>query len=165
MGLNIGLQEDLNSVGIQQLWIISKSGLCALHLNFTRKETIDESLVGGFFSVITSLIQASSADDNLEVISLKSAIIYYKNVNDLDFSIVIATNRNTKKKIIAKILDRIASSFYIDFNHLATEKRSLLSDEIFYPFSTKVVEIINNKGKIKKQRLSFIDRVQTMVKA
>ena len=163
MGLNIELHKDLNSVGIQQLWIISKSGLCALHLNFTRKETIDESLVGGFFSVITTLI--NSAEDNLEVISLKSANIYYKNVNDLDFSIIIATSRNTKKKIIAKILNRISSSFYIDFNHLATEKRSLLSEEIFYPFSTKVVEIINNKGKIKKQKLSFIDRVQTMAKA
>ena len=101
MGLNIGLHEDLNSVGIQQLWIIKKSGLCVLHLNFTRKETIDESLVGGFFSVITTLI--NSAEDDLEVITLKSANVYYKNVNDLDFSIVLATNRNTKKKFIKKI--------------------------------------------------------------
>ena len=169
MGLNIGLHEDLNSTGIQQLWILKKSGICVLHLNFTGKETlIDESLIGGFFSVITTLI--STAEDNLEEIRLNSTSIFHKNVNDLDFSIVLATNPGSKKNknIIKRILNKLSSSFYDDFNYLALEKVNLLSNEIFYPFSTKVVKIINNKGKIKKERKegrSFLNRVQTMVKA
>ncbi|MHA1379525.1 MAG: hypothetical protein ACTSRG_14220 [Candidatus Helarchaeota archaeon] len=95
---------------IDEIWIIQESGLTLFNLS---KDTIDSTLVGGFFSAIQTMLGSIGEQEIKSLVLGESKIKIFNGKFGLLF--VSRSKKNVKDKVIEKLLKLVETRFIEEY--------------------------------------------------
>ena len=119
---------------LKELWIFSKEGLPIV--DFTKDDTIDESLLGGFIAAIKSFSQELSGKElkSFSLMSYKFTLMPY--FQD-EFIIVCRSNFNVKDNKVFKIC-KVIGKIFEDMYDISKLKEWDGDDSFFNKFKNRL---------------------------